>query len=86
MACDIVGFINTEDPIVSTWAPTKKLEMLDMFCQARGYLETIDGAPNPQTKKDFVNADVMRYLMNICNNEKRRQAVESVVIDGFEAE
>ena len=82
---DIVGYMITQTPIVN-WTNEKKQEMLDMFCSARGYKATVGGEPNPMTKKEFANIDMLNYLINICNNEKRRQALAAVVVNEFEVE
>ena len=77
---DIVGFMLTQEPVKS-WTAAKKLALLDRFCKARGYQETIgvdengEAIPNPQTKKEFVNTDILNYIKTMFDSDSRTEAV-----------
>ena len=80
---DIVGFMLTQPP-VNTWTSTKKLALLDRFCKARGYQETIgvdengEAIPNPMSKRDFVNTDILNYIKTMFESDSRTEAVASL--------
>jgi len=82
---DILGFIETQEPVLS-WTSAKKLELGDRFCKARGYQELIDDGecgsiPNPQTKKEFMNKDILGYIKLMVNSNIRQEAIDTLIYD-----
>lgn len=82
---DIVGYINTQEPVAS-WTTAKKQKMLDRFCEARGYEETVidnEGniIPNPLTRKEFMNSDLENYIIKMFRSDAEREARETLVIE-----
>jgi hypothetical protein len=77
---DIVQFINTQEPVKS-WTNAKKQGLLDRFCKARGYQETIYGEPNTQTKKDFMNQELLNYVKIMFEADAEREAREALIIE-----
>ena len=86
---DIVGFMLTQPP-VNTWTAAKKIALLDRFCKSRGYQETIgtdeNGVAilNPQTKKAFVNADILNYIKTMFDSDSRAEAVADLNYETIE--
>lgn len=87
MAIDILGFINTQEPVVN-WSTEKKLLLVDKYCLARGYQEYIEDNGevilNPQTKKDFMNNDLIKYIKKIVNNQIKEDAIKWLLIETIE--
>jgi len=80
---DIVGYINTQEPVLS-WPPEKKLKLLERFCRARGYRDTVDGAPNPVTRKEFMNADIENYIKTMFVSDAREEAKAVMIIEDID--
>ena len=84
---DIVQFLNTQEPVAS-WTTAKKQALLGRFCKARGYTEQYvldeNGEPTAeliQTKKDFMNEDILNYIKIMFRADSEREAKESLTVD-----
>lgn len=59
----------------------------DAFCVAKGYqdtiLDTINGGfiPNPQSKKNFVDAGLERYFKDVSKEQRKQDAINNLVIE-----
>lgn len=74
---DFVGFIN------DNWeaTPIKKLALLDSFVAQYGYQETIQGIPNPVSKRDFTNARITDFIRDSVNAFRRGEAEAAAEFD-----
>lgn len=79
---DIVNLLNQTLSSVTT---AQKLAMLNDFCAARGYQETIAGEPNPETKKAFMNKDInVNYIKKIIDSHREDKAIALITYEPFE--
>lgn len=51
-----------------------KTKIVDAFCTAYGYQDTINGAPNPQSKQAFFNARLTAYIKGVYQSEAVKAA------------
>lgn len=87
---DIVGFINTQEPVAS-WTIEKKVAFLNDLCATGGYQETItneagETVPNPMTKKEFANRMIAKQIVRWVNGWRKTVAESSVIIESVELE
>jgi len=76
---DIVGYINSA---VTGLTTEQKQDMLDYFCTARGYQELYDEEGNLlQTKKQFMNKDLINYIKIMVDNQKAKEKISQIVIE-----
>ena len=54
--------------------PAPFVSLRDAICSSYGYQDEIDGAPNPQSKKDFAERKILSILKSIEKNYRVRQA------------
>lgn len=81
---DMVAAINTA---LSSLTTEQKQAILDDYCDARGYTETIkdaEGKDVPQTKKAFMNKDISQRIKTIIENYRKQQAFKNVTIENLE--
>jgi hypothetical protein len=81
MAIDIIGHINQE---VTNLTTQQKQDMLDDFTSYFGYQETIDGEPNPVTKKDFANNKIKEFIRDRVKSVRKRRAEKQVTYEELE--
>jgi hypothetical protein len=77
---DIIGFINTQEPVAS-WTPEKKQAMLNDLCSTHGYQEIIDDLPNPETKKQFANRIILWQIKKWVEGWRKSVAIQGLTID-----
>ena len=89
---DIIGFINTQEPVAS-WTTAKKVSMLNDLCETHGYQEQVldpdnpgQVIDNPETKKAFVNRMIRKQLKIWVNGWRKSKAQNEVVYDEIELE
>lgn len=88
---DFVAAILAVNPAAS-WTAAKKQKVLDLYCQTRGYQETIPDPenpgqtiPNPISKKQFVNWDTAKnWFQPLIEGESARQAKAEVSGEPFD--
>jgi len=57
---NFIQFISQNSPQLST---DQKVRLLDDFCVQLGYQEFLEGgSPNPQSKTDFANWQITRFI------------------------
>jgi len=74
MPVDFIQHINDNTNLTAQ----QKTDLLDDFCECYGYQETIDGEPNPTSKKDFANDKAKRYFIESVNSVRKRTAEDAV--------
>lgn len=42
--------------------PAEDSQNLDDYCSARGYADTVNGSPNPETKQQFLKREIIEFL------------------------
>ena len=77
---NILTYINSQPP-VSGWTAAKKQSMLDRFCKSRGYEETIEGQPNPVTKAEFFNNDILNYVKSMVDSNAKSEAINALTYE-----
>ena len=75
MAINIVDYINSQEPVAS-WTTVKKQEMLDRFCEARGYDEG-----SGLTKAQFMDKDILNYIKVMVDGNAREEAINALIYD-----
>ena len=75
---DIIGFINTQSPVVD-WPAQDKIDMLDDLAETHGYQENVvdengDTVVNPESKKAFVNRMIVEQIKRWVNGWRKHKA------------
>lgn len=84
---NIVGAVGTA---LINLTPTQKAALLEDYCLARGWAETIKDAdgndiPNPVTKTVFMNRDIsLNIIKRVIDNYRMNKAFKAVVIEELE--
>lgn len=73
MALNIAGLINATNLSSAT-----KLKILNNYCIAKGYQETISGQANPETKTDFFNRTLSAYIKEIVVSQAANAVANTV--------
>jgi hypothetical protein len=58
--------------------------MLDDLVSYFGYQETIDGEPNPVTKKEFANNKIKQFIRDRVKSVRKRRAEKQVTYEELE--
>lgn len=79
---DFIGFINDNVNLPAA----KKVALLDDFCAQYNYQVTIPGVdglpiPNPESRQQFANHQIGRYIRDVVNATRRIEAIESIIFD-----
>lgn len=79
---DFIGFINDNVDL----AVDKKLALLNDFCAQYAYEEFIfddehKEVPNPETKRQFANRKISRYIIESVHAARRKTAVETIELE-----
>lgn len=83
---NIIGIINQTEPFASLSTEIKQ-SLLDNFCEARGYQETVineqgETVANPQSKTTFANIDILKnYILMLATNNNIKKVKEELVIN-----
>lgn len=56
--------------ITITIPDDKKQGIVDAFCKIYKYQETINGKPNPQTKKEFTLSKIQGFITDVYKSHK----------------
>jgi hypothetical protein len=87
---DIVGFINSQEPVAS-WTTVQKVAFLNDLCSTGGYQETIvneagETIPNPITKKQFANRMIIKQVARWINGWRKSVAESALTIESVDLE
>ncbi|MDO8614612.1 MAG: hypothetical protein Q7T33_02610 [Dehalococcoidia bacterium] len=63
--------------ITVTIPDAQAVRVRDAVCTHYGYQATINGAPNPETKAQFVSRKVREFLVSIVRGEEVKAAVNT---------
>ena len=58
---------------------------VDDFVYGLGYQDTIDGSPNPQTKRQFAKQAIVQYIRLVIKTKRVNEAAESASITQAQA-
>ncbi len=77
---DILGYINTQEPVVN-WTSAKKTAFLDSLAKRFKYAENTDSLIVPPSKKAYVNHEIERRIKGWVNGQRKKDAEKSVTYD-----
>ena len=77
---DIIGFINTQEPVAS-WTIEKKQAMLNDLASHFGYDGYITNMETPPTKKAYVNSRLIEHIRMWVNKHRKDAALRAATYE-----
>jgi len=80
---NFIGFINDNVNL----SMSQKLALLEDFCTQYGYQEVLDdGSPNPESRREFANHHITRFLRESVNSVRRERAEAEAMYEELKLE